>query len=156
MGLGVKITRALSKIGQKAINVGTAIGNKTHSIIKALPSLNAKAIEFGNRIIQQSGGVTDGLRKASGVAGVLTNGLAGLGGDLPVVGGILKAGAKASDLLAKGAKRLDEIRDNAAAKLDKYANVSNNTIGNLEKLNIRKKVEQAEQADNANPHANFL
>ena len=172
MGLGSKISRAFSRIGQKVQNLSTNIGNKTHDVIRGankiakgavvaydkakdfvgtLPELNEKAIRFGNTVIDKSGQATNVLRQASGIANTITSGLAALGGDIPVVGSVLKAGAAASNLLAKGAQRIDEIRDNAAGKLNKYEQVSRDTI---EKINPRKKLEIAQQAEEANNENN--
>ena len=70
-----------------------------------------------------------------------------MGGDIPLVGTALKAGAKATDLLAKGAKRLDQARDSADKKIDKYSNVSRETISDIEKQNQRQqKMEMAPEA----------
>ena len=66
---------------------------------------------------------------------------------MPLVGSALKAGAKATDLLAKGAKRLDKARDTADRKLDKYTTVSRETINDIEKQNQRKKMEMAQEPE---------
>ena len=67
-----------------------------------------------------------------------------MGGDVPLVGAALKAGSRATDLLAKGAKRLDNARDKADRKIDKYSQVSRETINDIEKQNQRKKMTAAE------------
>ena len=57
-----------------------------------------------------------------------------LGGkDVPVLGTALTLAGKGSSQLARGATKLDQVRDNAQRKLDKYSDVSRDTIGNLEK-----------------------
>ena len=170
--LGMKITKAFQTLGHKTNRLTTKIGDKTHNIIKEtkgvanalgkeavqvgntvshtvhrIPELNEKAINLGNRIIDKSGKITNILRKGSGIAASITNGLAQIGGDIPLVGTALKAGSKATDLLAKGAKRLDSARDKADRKLDKYSQISRETINDIEKQNQRKKM-SAEEAMN--------
>ena len=173
--LGDKLQKVTTKIGDKTHNViretkgvaqslanqGRNIGgmaenafDKTKNFVNTIPDINRKAINLGNKIIDKSGNVTNILRKASGIAGSLTSGLASLGGDIPVVGSVLKAGSKATNLLAKGAKRLDNARDNAENKLDKYEQVSKNTITDIEKQNSRKKFD-AQQAMDNNVDDNF-
>ena len=167
--LGMKITKAFQTLGNKTNKLTTKIGDKTNNIIKEtkgvanalgkkavqvgntvsntvnrLPELNEKAINLGNRIVDKSGKITDVLRKGSGIAASLTNGLAKMGGDVPLVGSALKAGSRATDLLAKGAKRLDNARDKADKKIDKYSQVSRETINDIEKQNQRKKMTAAE------------
>jgi hypothetical protein len=180
--LGMKISRAFHKVGQKMQTATTKIGDKTNHVIKEtrgvvkvlgdkavqlgnqtknainqIPDINRKAINLGNRIIDKSGNVTNILRKASGTISSLTNGLAEIGGNVPVVGSFLKAGAKSSELLAKGAKRLDNVRDKADHKLDKYADVSRSTIADIEKINSRKKVAiQEAQNENNDDSNNFI
>ena len=134
---------------KKALQVGNTATNafdKTKELVNKIPDINEKAIKLGHTIIDKSGKVSNVLRKASGIASSLTNGLASMGGDIPLVGTALKAGAKATDLLAKGAKRLDSARDNAATKLNKYSDVSRETINDIEKQNQRKKMEAAPEA----------
>lgn len=170
--LGMKITKAFQSLGNKTNKLTNKIGDKTNNIIKEtkgvanalgkkatqigntvsntvnrIPELNEKAIKLGNRIVDKSGKITDVLRKGSGIAASLTNGLAQIGGDVPLVGSALKAGSKATDLLAKGAKRLDNARDKADKKIDKYSQVSRETINDIEKQNQRKKM-SAEEAMN--------
>ena len=172
--IGNKTTKITTKIGDKTNNIinetkGVAnvlkkkadqIGNsaseaydKTKQLVNKIPDINDKAIKLGNTIIDKSGKVSNILRKGSGIAASLTNGLASMGGDIPLVGTALKAGAKATDLLAKGAKRLDNARDNAATKLNKYSTVSKETINDIEKQNQRKKV--AAQEMESNPDDGF-
>ena len=177
--LGMKISRAFNSLGNKVSKVTTKIGDKTNNIIKEtkgvanvlkkktdqignsvssavnkIPELNDKAIRLGNNIINKSGAITDALRKGSGIAATLTNGLAQIGGDVPLVGSALKAGAKATDLLAKGARKLDRVRDDAAGKLGKYSTVSRDTINDIEKLNTRKKI-AAQEMESSNPDDGF-
>ena len=176
--LGTKITKAFNSLGHKVSKVTTKIGDKTNNIIKEtkgvanvfkkktdqignsvnsainkIPEINDKAIRLGNKIINKSGAITDALRKGSGIAASITNGLSQIGGDIPLVGSALKAGAKATDLLAKGARKLDRARDDAAGKLDKYSNISKGTINDIEKLNMRKKI--AAQEMEFNPDDGF-
>ena len=42
---------------------------------------------------------------------------------------------------ARGATKLDQVRDKAQNKLDKYSDVSRGTISDLEKMNQRKREE---------------
>ena len=138
-------------IKKKALQVGntaTDAYDKTKQLVNKIPDINDKAIKLGNTIIDKSGKVSNVLRKASGIASSLTSGLASMGGDIPLVGSALKAGAKATELLAKGAKRLDNSRDNAATKLNKYSDVSRETINDIEKQNQRKKVAAEEMQNN--------
>jgi hypothetical protein len=60
-----------------------------------------------------------------------------------LIGTALTLAGKGSSALASGAKKLDQARDQAQRKLDKYSDVSRDTIGNLEKMNQRKREEMA-------------
>jgi hypothetical protein len=136
---------------KKALQIGNTATNafdKTKDFVNKIPDINEKAIKLGNTIINKSGKVSNVLRKTSGIVASVTKGLASMGGDIPLVGSALKAGSKATDLLAKGAKRLDNARDNASTKLNKYSDVSRETINDIEKQNQRKK--QANEASNQN------
>ena len=135
------------KAGQIA-NTATDAYDKTKQFVNKIPDINEKAIKLGNTIVDKSGKVSNVLRKASGITASITKGLASMGGDIPLVGTALKAGAKATDLLAKGAKRLDSARDNAATKLNKYSDVSRETINDIEKQNQRKKIVAEEMQNN--------
>ena len=139
----------LKKKAGQIENTATNAMDQTRNAINRIPELNDKAIRLGNRIIDKSGQATNMLRKGSGIAAALTKGISQIGGDVPVVGSLLKAGSKATDLLAKGAKRLDNGRDKASNKLDKYEQASNETINDIEKLNSRKKM-MALQAEDMN------
>jgi hypothetical protein len=140
------VAGVLKKKAEQIGNTATNAFDKTKELANKIPDINEKAIKLGHTIIDKSGKVSNVLRKASGIASSLTNGLASMGGDIPLVGTALKAGAKATDLLAKGAKRLDNARDNAATKLNKYSDVSRETINDIEKQNQRKKMEAAPEA----------
>jgi len=134
---------------QKAQQIGATANNvidKAQNIANKIPEINRKAINLGHTIVEKSGKASNILRKASGIAAQLTKGLADVGGNIPVIGTALKAGSKATDLLAKGAKRLDHARDVADHKINKYADVSRETIGEIEKINSRKKQEAADLA----------
>jgi ABC-type transporter Mla subunit MlaD len=153
--LGMKLSKAFSKIGEKTNKLTTKIGDKTNKIINTtksiaakLPEMNEKAIQLGNTIVDKSDKASNMLKKASGTLANVTGSLASIGGNVPLVGTALKAGAKATDLLAKGAKRLDSARDNAATKLNKYSDVSRETINDIEKQNQRKKI-VAEEMQNS-------
>ena len=103
MGLEMKISRVFSSIGNKVKRLATKVGDKTNqklnsakNIATRIPKLNEKTINFGNNIRGKSGQATDILRKSSGIAAAVTNGLAQIGGDIPLVRSALKAGAKAT------------------------------------------------------------
>ena len=81
------------------------------------------------------------MRKGANIGDKLISGAADLGGGVPVVGNALKAASKATHQLNVGANKLDNARDTGAKKLDKYSNVSRQTIGDIEKVNQRKKTE---------------
>lgn len=135
-----------SKAGQVANTASNAF-NDTKQFVNKLPQYNEKAIQLGNTIVKKSGGITDVLRKGAGITDKLVNGIADLGGkDIPVVGSLLGVAGRASHQLSVGAKKLDSARDSASNKLDKYGNVSRSTIGDIEKINQRKKMEMAIQA----------
>jgi hypothetical protein len=140
------VSGVIQKKAGQIQNTTSGALDKTRDLVNQVPDINNKAVNLGNKIINKSGQATNVLRKASGIAGALTNGLADMGSSVPVVGSVLKAGAKATDLLAKGAKRLDGARDNAAYNLDKYADASRGTISEIEKLNSRKRQAAAEAA----------
>ena len=74
----------------------------------------------------------------------LVQGALALGGkDIPIIGSGLSLAGKASSQLARGATKLDNVRDTAQKKLDKYSDVSRGTISDLEKMNQRKREEMA-------------
>ena len=102
MGLGNQISRAFRKIGQKVQNLSTNRGankiakgavvayDKAKDFVRTILELNEKAIRFGNTVIDKSGQAANVLRQASGIANSITSGLAALGGDILVVGSVLK------------------------------------------------------------------
>ena len=113
-------------------------------IVNKIPEYNEKLIGAGNTIIKKSGGITDALRKSTMVGDKIIQGAIALGGkDIPIVGSALSLAGKASSQLARGTNKLDDARDKAQNKLDKYAEVSRGTIGDIEKMNRRKKEEMA-------------
>lgn len=165
-GLGNKIQKGFSSLGQKATKLTNNLGNKTNSVIREvkgvanvlenkmeqvkntannivnkIPEYNEKAISMGNTIIKKSGGITDALRKGSNIGDRIISGVGQLGGNIPIVGNALQVASKGTHQLAVGAKKLDKIRDNADKKLNKYADVSRETISDIEKMNQRKKNE---------------
>lgn len=177
--LGQKIQKAFSSLGKKTNKITTNIGNKTNNVLKEakgvanvlekkanqvyntaenavnkIPNLNEQAIKLGNNVIQKSGGLTDVLRKSSVVGNKIIAGVNDLGGkNIPVLGTALGVAEKASGQLARGAKKLDKIRDNAQQKLDKYSEVSRGTISDIEKMNRRKREELTNAAEDG--MANF-
>jgi uncharacterized membrane protein (DUF106 family) len=70
-------------------------------------------------------------------------------GEIPILGSAVSIAGKASSQLASGTKKLDQVRDNAQKKLDKYSEVSRGTINDIEKMNQRKKQEMAAQLENS-------
>ncbi len=154
--LGNKAYKTLNRLGQKATSFANSLGTKTHSIVRRLPDLkvkaidlNSKAIDYGNNIIRKSGDVTNVLRKSTGVINSVTQGLSDvIGSDVPLVGSALRIGARTTKLIHHGANRIDDFRDRADAKLQKYDRI---TRPNLEKMNGRKLSEE-----NDNQTDNFL
>ena len=137
--LGNKLYKSVGKIGNKLQNANSKIGDKTNSIIKKIPDLNNRAIALGNKAIQQSGALTDGLRKSTGIINTVTNGISDIvGSDVPLVGSALKIAGRTTKLIHQGVNKLDNFRDRADLKLKKYGEQSNNLI---EKLNDRKKID---------------
>jgi hypothetical protein len=137
--LGNKLYKSVGKIGNKLQNVSSRLGDKTNSIIKRIPDLNNRAISLGNQAIQQSGALTNGLRKSTGIINTVTNGISDIvGSDVPLVGSALKIAGRTTKLIHRGANKIDDFRDRADLKLKKYGEQSNNLI---EKLNERKKMD---------------
>lgn len=164
--LGMKISKAFKSLGDKSTKAFNTLGSKTNDVIKQtkqiagrvddvarnaidktrdivnkIPDVNEKAIKLGQTVIKKSGGITDVLRKGANIGDKLISGVASLGGDIPVVGNALKVASKATHQLNVGAKKLDQARDTGAKKLNKYSTVSRETIGDIEKMNNRKKEE---------------
>ena len=137
----------LKKKAGQIENTATNALDQTKQFVNKIPELNDKAINLGNKIIQKSGQATNILRKGAGITSSLTNGLAKLGGDVPLVGSLLKTGANATKMLAKGARQLDNTRDTAANKLNKYEEVSKETINDIEKQNQRKRMADIQAND---------
>lgn len=127
------------KAGQIAGTAENAF-DRTKQFVNKIPDYNEKAIKLGNTIVQKSGGITDVLRKSANVGDKLISGAAQLGGGT-VVGDALRLASKGTHQLAVGAKKLDKTRDTADRKLNKYSDVSRQTIGDIEKVNSRKKAE---------------
>jgi hypothetical protein len=147
--LGNKIYKSVGKLGNKFQSISTKIGDKTNTMIKKIPDLNNRAIELGNKAIQQSGALTNGLRKSTGVINAITNGLSDvIGSDVPLVGSALKVAGRTTKLIHKGANKIDDFRDKADYKLKKYEEHSKNLI---EKMNDRKK-----QDNNMDEPNNFI
>ena len=115
-----------------------------------------KALNYlSNSIIKKSGGITDVLRQSSAIGNKIVAGVNDMGGsDIPIIGKALKIAEKSTRQLAVGAKRLDNARDKADNKLSKYSEVSRNTIGDIEKINARKKNDMAEAM--AEPNETFV
>ena len=163
-GLGNKLQKAFSSIGQKTNKLATSLGNKVSSVVKETKGVvntlenkanqlggslneafdnaknyNEQAIKLGNNVIQKSGGITDVLRKSTAIGDRIIQGAVDLGGkDVPILGSALSLAGKASSQLARGTQKLDQVRDNAQRKLDKYGEVSRGTISDIEKMNQRK------------------
>ena len=147
--LGNKLYKSVGKIGNKLQSVSSKLGDKTNTIIKKIPDLNNRAIALGNQAIQQSGALTNGLRKSTGIINTVTNGISDIvGSDVPLVGSALKIAGRTTRLIHKGADKIDDFRDRADMKLKKYGEQSNNLI---EKLNERKKLD-----NNIDEPNNFL
>ena len=137
--LGNKLYKSIGKIGNKLQIVSSKIGDKTNSIIKKIPDLNNRAIALGNQAIQQSGALTNGLRKSTGIINTVTNGISDIvGSDVPLVGSALKIAGRTTKLIHQGANKIDDFWDRADLKLKRYGEKSNNLI---EKLNERKKID---------------
>ena len=148
------------KIGGNIQNIAGRLENtaydtldKTRNAVNKIPDLNEKAIKLSNTVIKKSGGITDVLRKSSDIGNKLIKGVNDMGGsDIPIIGKALKIAEKSTHQLAVGAKKLDNARDKADMKLNKYSEVSRNTIGDIEKSNSRKRAElkdaMAEPIDN--------
>jgi len=147
--LGNKLYKSVGKIGNKLSSVSSKIGDKTNTIIKKLPDLNNRAIAMGNNAIQQSGALTNGLRKSTGIINTVTNGISDIvGSDVPLVGSALKIAGRATKLIHQSANKIDDFRDRADMRLKKYGEQSNNLI---EKINERKKLD-----NNIDEPNNFL
>ena len=135
------------KAGQVANTANNAFDN-TKQFVNKIPDYNEKAISMGNSIIKKSGGITNVLRKGSNVGDRLISGAVQLGGgNVPIIGDALKLASKGTHQLALGAKKLDQTRDTAERKLNKYADVSRETIGDIEKMNQRKKLDMIRAQD---------
>lgn len=165
--LGMKISKAFSKMGDKTTKAFNTLGSKTNDVmnktkqiagrvddvakntidktkdlVNKIPDVNEKAINLSQNIVKKSGGITDVLRKSASIGDKLISGVVNLGGgDIPVIGSGLKMAQKGTHQLNIGAKKLDEARDTGAKKLDKYSKISRQTIGDIEKVNQRKKTE---------------
>ena len=158
--LGNKTYKSQNSLGQKASSFVNSLGAKTHNILRKLPdvkaraiALNNNAINYGNDIIRKSGAVTNTLRKSTGIINSVTQGLSDvIGSDVPLVGSALKIGARATKLIHQGANRIDEARDLANAKLQKYDQATRQT-NNIEKMNPRKVMAENENND---PSNNFV
>ena len=142
----VKETKGVVNVlDKKAGQIGGTLNQAyqdASKIVGKIPEMNEKAIQLGNNVIQKSGAITDALRKSSVVGDKIIQGAIQLGGkDIPVIGTGLQLAGKASNQLARGATKLDQVRDNAQRKLDKYSDVSRGTISDLEKMNQRKREE---------------
>ena len=147
--LGNKLYKSVGKIGNKFQSISSKIGDKTNTIIKKIPDLNNRAIALGNQAIQQSGALTNGLRKSTGIIKTVTNGISDIvGSDVPLVGSALKIAGRTAKLIHNSANKIDDFRDRADMKLKKYGEQSNNLI---EKLNERKKLD-----NNIDEPNNFL
>ena len=134
----------LEKKAGQIQNTATNAYADASKIVNKIPEYNEKAIGLGNTIIKKSGGITDVLRKGAVVGDTIVQAGLQLGGkDIPVIGSALALAGKGSSQLARGATKLDSVRDTAQKKLDKYSDVSRGTISDLEKMNQRKREELA-------------
>jgi len=128
------VADVLEKKAGQIQNTATNAYADASKIVGKVPEFNETLIKQGNVIIKKSGGITDALRKSSMVGDKLVQGALALGGkDIPIIGTGLSIAGKASSQLARGATKLDSVRDTAQKKLDKYSDVSRGTISDLEK-----------------------
>ena len=167
--IGNKVNKISTNLGNKTSNilkevkdVGNVLEKKAgqientainayadaSKIVNKIPQYNEKLIGAGNTIIRKSGGITDALRKSTMVGDKIIQGAIALGGkDVPILGSALSLAGKASSQLARGTNKLDQARDTAQNKLDKYSEVSRGTIGDIEKMNQRKKQEMVRASE---------
>ena len=160
--LGQRTDKAFNKLGDKANstldkvkNVGGQLNQGFVSIkngVNKIPDLNEKAMGLVDKVVQKSGQATNVLRKASAIGDRILTGAVQLGGNnVPVLGSALLAGQKAMGGLHTGAVKLDAARDKAAKDLHKYSEVSRDTIGDIEKINQRKKMQLAVMPHDEHP-----
>ncbi len=147
---GVNVANVLEKKGNQVAGTLNNAYNDAANIVNKIPEYNEKAIRLSNNVIKKSGAITDVLRKSTRIGDRIIQGSLDLGGaDIPILGSALSLAGKASSQLASGTKKLDQVRDNAQKKLDKYSEVSRGTINDIEKMNQRKKQEIAAQLENS-------
>lgn len=156
MPLGQKIVRSINTLGRKAEHTVNKIGQKANGVIHKVGTgiANAdniasnainQAADFGQRVVDKSGGVTNVLRAGSNIANAIGSNLDNLG----VPGGNLAHSATKS--LARGAEILDKKRDKLANKIEAARNSAL-----LEKDNLRKQLDAKKDELQNNIHSNFV
>ena len=111
------VADVLEKKAGQIQNTATNAYADASKIVNKIPEYNEKARGLGNTIIRKSGGITDVLKKGAIVGDKIVQAGLQLGGkDIPVIGSALALAGKGSSQLARGATKLDSVRDTAQKK----------------------------------------
>jgi hypothetical protein len=126
MGLGLKVKNTVDRLGRKANNTIDKFGKKANTAINA-------ADRFADKVIDKSGGVTDGLRVGAKIGNQIVHGINESGlREVPIVGSVASAIESGTSQLSRGATKLDQVRDNIKDKKDRLANDARNRVGNIQ------------------------
>lgn len=123
MGLGLKVKNTVDRLGRKANNTIDKLGKKANTAINS-------ADRFADKVIDKSGGVTDGLRVGAKIGNQIVHGINESGlREVPIVGSVASAIESGTSQLSRGATKLDQTRDNLKEKKDRLANDARNRVG---------------------------
>lgn len=161
--LGQKIDKGMDKMQKKTSGVIHLAEHKVGGVINAADNFADKKVgqvnktidNYSDKAVKQSGKLTNKLVKATDIAGKIVGAAnaAGLSG-VPVLGTLGMAAQKSLAKAEQGARKLDSMRDKAAAKVKQgQAQLTKQVI--LEKDNIRKKLDRA-AADASSQASSFV
>ena len=122
MGLGLKVKNSLDRFGKKSANTINRIGKKSNQVINTLD----KAIDD---VLDQSGVVTDTLRIGANVGNKIVKEVNKSGfKDIPIVGRLTTAIESGTGQLARGATKIDQVRDRLKERKDNLAMNARQTV----------------------------
>ena len=148
MGLGMKLSKGINTLGRKAENSVNKLGQKTNMVFKKIDGgINRldnvagdvidKSANTAQNIVSKSGAITNALREGAVVGNAIVTNLnrAGLR-DVPLIGTAAGLAQTGTNMLANGAKRLDQKRDMLANQIEDAR-----SSAQYEKNNLRKKLD---------------
>ena len=138
MSIGRKITRKVHSLGRKTDKLAHRIGNRTHDVLSKVQGANQTLTKHGANAIHK-------VRKGVDLTDNILDTAVKFGaGDIPVVGGGVKLASRGVHLARKGLDKGDNALQKYKKISDKVINDGKKVASGLEKMNIRKQIEMAQ------------